>query len=688
MITQPSTLITQPNPQPWFTVKQIADHFGESKPTARARAEREGWLCRQRGNKTEYFLPESIAVAVNGHSDPTPASGPSVSLSVSYAATSLSDGARQRADTKAEAVAFLKDLLAKGNPVEFSLAATTVQFSPRIKCSPRTLRDWFARYERLGLNGLVDQKQGNSGRKSAASYLTEEQILRGRAIAVEKGSTARAYRELAARSDLSAGARDYVHLAHCSKSHVPKSIRDSLRVSESAKDLLQGPRKVRLDGRHPTFDYSDVKAGDWWTSDDMTANVICWMPFPNARGFILGRPQVLPILDIGSGRWLMVSVIMRKTMAYNADDIWGLFGDAFDQIGLPNRGFVLEGGSWQSRKVVGAQVTDPAIGSATGLHNDDRIGGLKALGLQVIHAQLPTGKVEIEAAFHRFQCEVDAFPGYVGREQRRDQPEWVKAALRDCGNGTAHPRQFFPELSQFTEHAQTCMENLNHERQDGKLLRGMSPLEKWADDAPQLNRLSDEYRWLYRSAKNVSKVTRNGVRVTQGTGANQEVYYWDNPEALTQWSGTQVVVMWNDRNPLADALILHGVTRQFLCVAKRVDALKRFGATKEEFATAHARKALEMKVARQEIRAIQPHLARSQKLIGAEVATAESNRLRDEYHGATERQEAQARLLADNERAIRQVTLTAEDMAAVTTNERPPADEPVDVEEFSHLFKD
>ena len=43
-------------------------------------------------------------------------------------------------------------------------------------------------------------------------------------------------------------------------------------------------------------------------------------------------------------------------MSYNADDIWGLFGDCFDQIGLPNCGFVLEGGSWQSKKVIGATI--------------------------------------------------------------------------------------------------------------------------------------------------------------------------------------------------------------------------------------------------------------------------------------------------------------------------------------------
>lgn len=652
--SQSSTLNPQLNQQQWFTVRQIAAYFNESKPTAKARAVREGWLCRQRGNKEEFSPPESIAAALNGVSVPAPASGPSVQISVTYGAAALSEGARQRARLKEQAVLFLKDLLERGHPAEFSLSATVLKFCPRpgmtaaereqaIKCSPRTLREWYARYHQLGgLDALVDQKKGNVGRKPAAIHLTEEQILQGRAISVEKGSMARAYRQLSARPDLTSGARQYVHQSHCSKSYVQKSIRDAFRVSESAKDLLQGPRKLKLDGRHVIFDYSEVKAGDWWTSDDMTSNVMCWMPFPNARGFILGQPQVLPILDIGSGRWLMVSVIMRQKMSYNADDIWGLFGDAFDQIGMPNRGFVLEGGSWQSKKVVGATLENQAersIGQSTGLHNDDRIGGLKALGLEVIHAQLPTGKVEIEAAFHRFQCEVDAFPGYVGRDQRRDKPEWVRAALRDVNNGTAHPRQFFPELSQFKEHAKACMENLNHERQDGKLLRGMSPLEKWAEDAPELDRLADEYRWMYRSSKNVSKVTRLGVKVTQGSGANQEVYYWDNPEALTQWAGTQVVVMWNDRNPDADALILHGVTRQFICVAKRVQALSRFGATKEEFSEAHARKRAELKVARQEIAAIQPHLARSQKLIGAEAATSESNHLRDQYHGAQERAE-------------------------------------------------
>ena len=54
---------------------------------------------------------------------------------------------------------------------------------------------------------------------------------------------------------------------------------------------------------------------------------------------------------------------------------------------------------------------------------------------------------------------------------------------------------------------------LNNERNDGKILRGASPWEKWAAEKPEMRAMPESAKWMYRSAYRVIGVTRNGVRV-------------------------------------------------------------------------------------------------------------------------------------------------------------------------------
>jgi hypothetical protein len=218
---------------------------------------------------------------------------------------------------------------------------------------------------------------------------------------------------------------------------------------------------------------------------------------------------------------------------------------------------------------------------------------------------------------------MDRMPGFVGRNQRTDLGEAIKKriALFKVKNPDHHPREFFPHVSQLADQVKLAMENMNHARQDGAVLRGMSPLEKWAEDAPALRSIPDSAKWMYRSAMNVCKVTANGVRVTRGSGPKMMVYYWDNPEVLVPRQGQSVIVHWNDGNPEADAILRDARSRAFLCVARQVRPLARFNATSEELAAEANRKRAALMFARTEARAIQPELVRATVPLAVDQAT-------------------------------------------------------------------
>jgi hypothetical protein len=263
----------------------------------------------------------------------------------------------------------------------------------------------------------------------------------------------------------------------------------------------------------------------------------------------------------------------------------------------------------------------------TGLDADIRIGGLESLGLQNVRSFDPRSKI-IETMFDKLQHHMDRMPGFAGRDQRQDIGEAIKkrVGLLRVKNPQHHPREWFPHVSQLADNVRTAMENMNNEPQDGKLLRGMSPLEMWASHNPQLRCIPDEAKWIYRSAMNVSKITNNGVRIARGSGAKQEIFYYDNPSVLVPLQGRQVIVHWNDSNPDADAILrlpMPGSAPKFLCVAKRVQPLQRFTATPEQLSEEARRKNAALRYARTELRSIQPELVRSSRPIAVQVEAAE-----------------------------------------------------------------
>ena len=667
---------------PTFTAAEIATSLGVSKKTIHRRAVEEGWPVVQSRNRFMYDPPADVAQhcipdlmddVLSAPSDPSSSPSPAPVRLTDIHDPTQSERVRWR---EAAVLEYLRTRSNSG--AERALAgavAKSLTDHPGMSISVRSLRRWAAAYEALGIDGLVEQKLGRSGRKGVA--VPDDIRRRGQALVVGHGSVARAARQLALDPDLPREMREHMHEGHASKSHVTGSIRQALRVAPLTKARIQGPRAADLAGRFTPLDWSNVEPNEVWCSDDMTSNVIAWVETPHAPGYRLGQPQILPILDCGTLRWLTVHVILRESGQYTGDDIFGLFGDTFDRFGLP-RHMILEGGHWQSKGV---------IGHRTGISDEDRIGGLASLGVNVIRSHSPRNK-PIEMMFNQLQYSTDNCIGFVGRAQRTDLPEAVKKQIALVKSGRHHPKEFFLHVSQLADHYQQVMGNLNHERQDGQMLRGQSPLEAWAATAPAARLVPDSAKWMYRSAICVAKVTRNGVRVTLGSGAAMMVYYYDAPELLIPLQGRKVITYWNHSNPDADAVICDSQTRKYLGIAKRVKDMARFNPEPADVEAEKARKKAANLYVRTEQRAIQEHLQRNATPLpftGVETASEAGQAIAQAVAAAEARQDDQRSTAREINRAAR--STTREDLAAAFATDAPNRNEQFSAEEIAALLQ-
>lgn len=622
----------------------IAAFLGCSKRNVHRQAAQEGWPAQRTGNRIDYIPPFDVPQVGRDAVEPSAPAEP-----VTFLALSLNSPARALALQRAEAVMFYQDLVQR-HGVELALSKTVSHFAALAEpfhFAARSLRRWRDLYAKFGLNGLIDQKQGNVGRKPVARFLSEEQTTRLQAQTIEHGSASRAGRNLMRDPELHAGVRAHLHGAHSSKSYLPPSIRDAARTSPLTAALHTGPRAARLltSSVHATA----PKPGEVYCADDETPNVYVWEPWPNKLGYRIGRPQILQVADCGSLMPLCVRVIMRHSGAYTADDVAGTLGDAFD-LGLPNLGLLLEGGVWRSNTV---------IGHKTNLSVEERLGGLASLGLQIFHARTPMAKWEIEGQFHLQQHIMDACPGYCGRNERETKPEKLKKqiAMAEGTNPKLHPSEFLLSLAQFTERVEDALREYAHECQDGKTLRGASPFEKWNEEKPRLRTLAEKDKWLYRSAMSVVSVKRNGeLRISHGSGRNQRLFYYHNPALLMPRAGQEVAVFWNDHNPESDCVILAGRAtnpKRRICIgtAKYVREISRFARTAEDKALlgeAMQRKSAELQYARSELRTIEPHLQRTSVPV---VADATARNIGTNIAAAAQRHEVKQREEAVRQRA-------------------------------------
>lgn len=333
------------------------------------------------------------------------------------------------------------------------------------------------------------------------------------------------------------------------KSRIPNwfrtAVQPMVRVMWSQR---LGPHAARLALPSIHRDWSEVLAGDRYTSDDATLNrpVIGWHDRGeyefDGRRFNVVRPQFLPVIDERSGMPLGFALLPSPT--YNSWVIKTLMARICmrPEIGLPYSGWLFERSIWSSRNV-------EALASWS--HIDESFARF-GVQLSIKHATTPKAKI-IEGVIAALQNLDEFAPGYIGRNEQlvkfeRDQK--FLQQLKRVGQprkAEVDPREMFMTMSECEEMLADVMLRFANEPQNGKRLDGLSPAEGWKQMSGGKAHvlLPDSLRYLLATAESVRTVTNEGVELR--IGRTQK--YYCGSEQLGSLVGERVRVRFNPELP-------------------------------------------------------------------------------------------------------------------------------------------
>jgi hypothetical protein len=204
-------------------------------------------------------------------------------------------------------------------------------------------------------------------------------------------------------------------------------------------------------------------------------------------------------------------------------------------------------------------------------------------------------------------------------------------------------------------------------------------LEKWIEDAPQARTIPDHAKWLYRSAMSLSKVTRNGVAVTLGSGAKKLTYRYDNPDLLVPRQGQKVLFTGMITTPMRMPLSFPPFARansSALPSAFRISIVST--PPKSSSKAKPPAKKPQLQYSRTELRSIQPELQRNKIPIPTDATT---HQISQEISAATAREEQKARVAKQTVAEIRKAALTPEELS--DARRAPTPDVPEDLSQIS-----
>ncbi|MGI8436312.1 MAG: hypothetical protein ACR2NX_05340 [Chthoniobacterales bacterium] len=428
------------------------------------------------------------------------------------------------------------------------------------------------------------------------------------------GRVSQAFRETLHSGALSPELTDRFIANPARKSYAPPSIRKAITAEvRRLMPIHHGPREHELRGAYANRDWSRMFAGDSYQADDCTCPVVYWEPDPSNRvGYRLIRGQLLLMIDERS--LLALGFALHSENNYNARIIRALITRVHDSFGLPRKRFYFERGIWRSAKILtGGNHLPGALSFA------ETEMGLREFGVQFCHAKLPRGKV-IERVLGLAQNQMERLPGYVGRDEINERFERVQKQINEARSGNRHPSEFLLSKEQWEETLVRLLSNYNAERQEGRILKGFSPLEAWNSlQSPEAQvHLGDQARYLLAHHKIKMRVGRNGITLRPSLGGG--TYYG---AATGELRGEEVLVWFNPEEP--EYIALTSLDRKRLFVVPRADPLPAIGASKEEMARSKAQINAHNDYVKTAYRMIAPELAvhSFRRIAGVDARTVE-----------------------------------------------------------------
>jgi len=424
--------------------------------------------------------------------------------------------------------------MAKSKAVRIVVAALDASGLPLARARDALRRNFGRKLDRWVEGGckpsaICDLRPDHSGSRRDLP-LSEEDLLKLTANSLA-GGLSRAWRDLMRKGDLSPDAIQAYIANPASKSYVPRRVRDLVGPNVGLlQDIHHGPRQAQLNGPYISRDWSQVAPGDWYQADDCTLPVYYWEEDGEGRPHAI-RGQFLVMIDCRTQRVLAFALHSERN--YSAKVIRGLTLRTHDTYGLPRKGFYFERGIWKSSKLI--------TGAADEVPLEETELGLREF-CEFVHARLPRAKL-VERILGILQTEMEDQPGYVGRDEKKEKFERVQKNLLQVAAGRLHPSEFLLHRDEWMRRLETICDRYNHEPQDGRLLKSLSPREAWEqlfDYGRPLIRLDPEYRFLLANHRRPLKVTANGICVQLG-----KERHWFRSEQTGLLRGRQVQVYFN-----------------------------------------------------------------------------------------------------------------------------------------------
>jgi hypothetical protein len=425
--------------------------------------------------------------------------------------------------------------------------------------SAGTYSRWRREYAAKGKAGLKT-KWTNCGRKPLAKLDDIEEAVVQK-LYVTTGSVTLALRSLAHSPTCSQVTADAILKRRRSKHTITRTLRCQVKdVSPAVHAYHCGARAAARMFINPrTLAYLDplgkerkLQAGDLSERDDMSNNFIGWIDWPfggdpcsDRYGVRVFRGQNLLQLDVASLFFQSFCFLVRLRDSYRADDIWQWVGQSYRDIFKPAIGERWERGIWKANQLRGTPIAPGHTAQET------RLGGLQALGLQVIESQSPTTKI-IENRFRYFQRVCATIPGQIGASRgvmERESKLWT-----ECREGRRDPRDHFLSFEQLSDEIENKLHFVNAEQVEGTLYHGIpaeiyrAGLAQRAErgDAPQ--RLTAEETYLF--SRDLRKATASKahamVRYVNPDG-RRKAWWFHHPELFRE-EGQQLAVYFDLQN--------------------------------------------------------------------------------------------------------------------------------------------
>jgi hypothetical protein len=495
------------------------------------------------------------------------------------------------------------------------------------------------------IEALRDLRAENSGKKQDLPLSEGDRSL---LIAESlQGGLSRAWRNSINAGRLSYGLTQHFVSNPASKSYVPKRVRELLGPEvKMLDDLHHGPRQAKLKGAWTERDWSKVSPGDWYSADDTTLPLYYWQEDELGRPRMM-RGQCLVMIDCRTGR--VLAFALHSEQNYNASVIRGLILKTHDTYGLPRKGFYFERGTWKSARLI--------KGKGDEVPDDETEVGLRSW-VEFIHAKAGNARAKtVERIIGLLQNNMEDQPGYCGRNEQVEKFEKLCKTKLDHAAGRIHPGDFVLHRDEWVARLSDICDAYNNERQDGKMIKGLSPREAWEslfDYSQPLVKLTPETRFLLSSHRRPLKVTKNGLCVQIG-----KVRTWFRNQETGRLIG-RIVQVYFDPEDMSSIFIKMADSDAHAIVVPAAPIIPALGASREEFDEANASIKAHSSYARTLYRSIEPHFSKNApspfRAVLADRSTVDQGRdIAEEQNAIRERNdsdESQRRTIAKQQRRL------------------------------------